>query len=514
MSRNHDRDISPILDAARQWAERCLIEDGSILGSGDLWTAANFDLLDRHFVQRPNDGPDGFYVKLDGQMSDAPPAVPRLMAELLWATLFFPSSITPKTKREGIARAWAHSGNELDLQHPMLADAVLTGIGSGGTAYNNKRWPESLYAISLFRGIKQMPRDERAALLTDYDRLSKWLESVPRDGERQFRHMLRYLLCPDNVERMSSNSDRRRVLVGFGVASKREMKSWTDRQFDEAMLSLRRKLESELGRTDLDFYLPPLVERWRTDDAEQDIDDNGSAGGVADSAGESTTYRLPPVSRDPDGTPPQNQILFGPPGTGKTYAVVDHALAILDPAFLASNRHDRTALKQRFDVLSREQLIRFVTFHQSFSYEDFVEGLRADADETGALRYEVVDGVFKVLCIAARASRAASNRSAQIDLSGRRIWKMSLGASADEDHIFQECMDSGLALIGFGGGADYSGCRTREDIQQVMKTTGEHAEIGDYAITAIHALQHQVHTGDLLVVTEGNLAKFAQRPET
>lgn len=113
-----------------------------------------------------------------------------------------------------------------------------------------------------------------------------------------------------------------------------------------------------------------------------------------------------------------NQILYGPPGTGKTYETIYAALQILDPAAAAAYKQvdgDKAAspaqrlaarekLKQRFDELSAEQRVRFVTFHQSFSYEDFVEGLRAETDETsGQLRYDVSDGVFKSLCRDARS---------------------------------------------------------------------------------------------------------------
>ncbi|WP_189009503.1 McrB family protein [Deinococcus malanensis] len=91
-----------------------------------------------------------------------------------------------------------------------------------------------------------------------------------------------------------------------------------------------------------------------------------------------------------------NKILYGPPGTGKTYRVVDEALAILDPAFLQAHpgAEGRAARKARYDDLTTQGRVSFVTFHQSFGYEDFIEGLKPVMDDRGHLTYRIEDGIF------------------------------------------------------------------------------------------------------------------------
>ncbi|MCV9918903.1 AAA family ATPase [Pseudomonas sp. BT-42-2] len=103
---------------------------------------------------------------------------------------------------------------------------------------------------------------------------------------------------------------------------------------------------------------------------------------------------------------PLNQILFGPPGTGKTYHTVNEALAILEPELLTRPGVTRQALTEAFNGYVKTQQVVFCTFHQSFSYEDFVEGIRAD-NEDGQLVYRIEPGIFKALC---------SNAAADIDI--------------------------------------------------------------------------------------------------
>lgn len=200
---------------------------------------------------------------------------------------------------------------------------------------------------------------------------------------------------------------------------------------------------------------------------------------------------------------PLNQILYGPPGTGKTYACIDAALEILDPVFFQENRQVRTTLKERFDALKDRGDIQMVTFHQSFSYEDFVEGIRAETDGEGGLRYEIVSGVFKTLCEAAVA-RVTVQAEAPISLSGRRIWKMSLGNTLGPDAgIYDECIEHGYALLGYGGCIDFSGVRDRTQVFERFPR-GEAITRDCYAVTAVSNFVLRMKRGDLIVVTEGN----------
>ena len=152
-------------------------------------------------------------------------------------------------------------------------------------------------------------------------------------------------------------------------------------------------------------------------DAARSIESNLAAWKLVDylSAGEKPAPATPLGAEEPatlnrapeqrSAVAPKNLVLYGPPGTGKTYQTIEEAISILAPEML-EGEPDRASIKAAFDRFVRAGRIVFTTFHQSFSYEDFVEGLRAETDSAGQLRYSVTDGVFKLLC--GRGSEPAS----------------------------------------------------------------------------------------------------------
>ncbi|WP_052772839.1 AAA family ATPase [Luteimonas sp. FCS-9] len=500
----YHHDAATITAAGRQWVQTCLVGDGSVLGGGTISTAANYDALDRYFVQRLDVGDGGFYEKLRAQLADASPDARKLMAELLWALFLFPSNIGEDTKREGILEVWSWSGDSLDPAHPMLSSKLLDGIGSGGMGVNSNRWREMIYLVRLGQAIKVVPADERAGIFSEYDRFLDWIETLPDSGDRQFRHMLRYFLFPDRVERMSSNGDRRKVLAGFGVAPIKHTRRWSDRQLDDALFELRGKLEQRYGAADLDFYLEPLRDQWKKPNEPDDpVADDAE---VEDARVEVRESRSSYAKRIGSA---RNLILYGPPGTGKTWklqqlfarytdqpadidrstwelglvarfgwrAVIAAALADSGRAVKATTLEQHALVKAKAAQRKRSNVratlwgymqshtspevttvnvadrrppylftkndesdwtvvpgwrdadseaaelldawragpevasravprYRVVTFHPSYSYEDFVIGLRpVVADSSGdAAGFRMVDGVFKQICAEARAN--------------------------------------------------------------------------------------------------------------
>lgn len=115
---------------------------------------------------------------------------------------------------------------------------------------------------------------------------------------------------------------------------------------------------------------------------------------------------------------PLNIILYGPPGTGKTYTAIDKAVAVADTSFYKDHQNNRSALIRRFHQLlindedKPEGRIAFCTFHQSMSYEDFVEGIKPllEGDENAHLQYSIEDGIFKRLAAMAAAPRKAGKK--------------------------------------------------------------------------------------------------------
>jgi hypothetical protein len=278
---SNERDFSPQIEAAQKWISRAMIEDGSVFRDGPLWTRGTISEVHEAFVEHPDESGDGFLTKLKGQMQDASPDAQQLMAEMLWITALFPSNISAQRKLLQFSTLWTMSKEEPPANSPLLSSHVLAGVGSGGQGFNNYRWKELVFLVRFSQAFKDLPPDQRGDVFLNYSSFLQFVASVPEEGHRQLPHMLRYLVFPDRVERMSSVRERRKVLLAFRGLRERELKKWSDAQLDEALLKLRDELEKNYPGQILDFYELPLKARWAAGVEAADLPDE--AGKVEES---------------------------------------------------------------------------------------------------------------------------------------------------------------------------------------------------------------------------------------
>lgn len=257
--------ITPILEAARTWRDRCLRAGGSVFAEEPLWTSERLEELNRHFVENLETGTGNFLEKLQTQLGPVSPAGKRLAAEMLWVLVLFPNNLSQANKRGLTRTVWAWSGEELAEDHPLLGEPLARGVGSGGMGFNSYRWAELVFFILLMRDWRARSREEQEHLLAGPWEFGTWLDTIPGAQNRQFRHMLLYLLFPEHYERISSSSHKTRIEEAFlPVLGGGGEQGTSYLARDKRLLQIRRALEQANPGETLDFYAPPLVERWDT----------------------------------------------------------------------------------------------------------------------------------------------------------------------------------------------------------------------------------------------------------
>ncbi len=192
---------------------------------------------------------------------------------------------------------------------------------------------------------------------------------------------------------------------------------------------------------------------------------------------------------------PLNQILYGPPGTGKTYNTVLKAMSIIDNTdYKDVSDEQYKALKTRFDELKQAGQIEFVTFHQSYSYEEFVEGIKPNLNDE-KLGYVLENGIFKNICDHAKPIVTTTIKREPLDFSNTKVFKMSLGNTLEkEDDIYDYCIENNVVSLGWKD-VDFSDCKTSQDFKDRDDSWGA---------TALERFVKWMDIGDIIIISNGN----------
>ena len=209
----------------------------------------------------------------------------------------------------------------------------------------------------------------------------------------------------------------------------------------------------------------------------------------------------------------KNTILYGPPGTGKTYNTVMYAVAIIENKKLEEiKKENYTEVIDRYNKYKEDGLIEFTTFHQSYGYEEFIEGIKpvihSDEEDETDIQYEVVPGLFKKFCdIAGKPILRKEKCDIGINESPT-IWKISLEGSG-ENSTRTECMKNEHIRIGYD---EYG----REITNLFKGAAGRHILnyfINDMSIGDIVMSCYDCNTVDAIGVVTGEYEWHNEYPE-
>lgn len=223
--------------------------------------------------------------------------------------------------------------------------------------------------------------------------------------------------------------------------------------------------------------------------------------GQASQAGQETESRSAEVSLPHS----LNTILYGPPGTGKTYATFRRCVEICDEAAPPDDK----AVGDRYRKLVEEGRVEFVTFHQSYGYEEFVEGLQPHTESTDTeagsstgFRLDPKDGVLKR--IADRARKVSGSSARYHDLHQSKVFKMGLGNPLYEsdEGIFEECINNGYILIDVAREVNWTNSKFNkfEKILDHWKKREPNASGKNPNVEFINSFRNRLSVDDIVIV--------------
>lgn len=333
------------------WRERCLIADGSLLYPGEnLWTTDNLRSAYSNIAEHPLLDARTFMEKLKDQVGSGR-ELTLLGAELLVVYYLFAwvGSIGSAKKRSRINEVLGWADEALPEDGEVWQALGEQGIGHPGQYFLLRPDVQLGFLLDFAIRLKEKPEAERREILSDAWRLRDFADEAEEHGATGMRHILLHLLQPDFFERISSGEHKQSIVSAYGGLVDGEIED-----VDERLLKIREQLAELLQKPseDVDFYWEPLAGTW-----------GGWNGGEDTNA--------------VDGLELKKQlVLFGPPGTSKTYEAKELAAQVIRRAALrAWGPVDYFSKRARVDELVAKH-VRRLQLHPAYSYEEFIRGQR------------------------------------------------------------------------------------------------------------------------------------------
>lgn len=332
------------LEAFETFKKMFLEDKKSIFTGQEVLINTNLDFLKKNFVENPDTTKKkNFDDKIKEQFEKANDDQKDLMANIIWLWRLPPKKVIER--RQYFEKFFENLKSDIKIEKNPELFSDFEGFANTGTYYNTNKFHELVYIISFLENWI----DPKIKDIEKMDFL-KTNSSITADNQTKsvsMRNALLHLFAPKDYQPIISNDHKNKISSVFGNI-------------------FNIKIEYNEEKNDIDLTLKYIKE-----ELEKIIEDKTKIGNIFYFHGIKNIWQggLDFESR--------NMILYGAPGTGKTYLT-------------------EQTIKTRCEIKGGEY--RIVQFHPSFGYEDFIDGVKPTGLENGVMKFELKNGVFKEMC--------------------------------------------------------------------------------------------------------------------
>ena len=387
MRQEHAEDLYVLYDL---FIDTFLFKGNSILSDHEviLNQESITSCIDR-YINNYDDGVEKFDDKIQIQFSEAPINTKLVFAHAEWLWAYSVYDISQEKKKHYTLRTTGLPDEELNQE------VYPRGFGSAGQWHTNNKYHEIKFNLLLIDFIRNKINNNE---ITTVEQAKKWIEHIclflayeeesedykipqifketlPED-KLSVTNILPYNGNPDRYERIASGSHKNQLYNSFKGLLSEEQRNDDSLNLDQKIYAIRGVL-GELTSPDFDFYDKKFLKVWNYSLSEEGFDEV-----------QGLQYK-------------KAIILYGPPGTSKTYTAKSLSKALITNAFLKDKSNVAKYFREDRDIT--EGKIHHLQLHPNYTYEDFVIGYQLQNNQT-----EVKPGILFSICEAAKKDKGTA----------------------------------------------------------------------------------------------------------